>query len=153
MQILGDVIEGIVGAVLIDSGYDVEACRRIYTEYLVPLFDKYCYGPHEEGRNPKDILYKVMSQRRCTHFQVRRDPINPETNEFEATGKSRLLIMGLPDDLVIIHGQEVEKGSGPWSELAVRRACAQVMKKIKGEPSWIEEVCICKPKSRSETPA
>ena len=50
------------------------------------------------------------------------------------------------DLTVIIHDTEVGKGSGPWQELAVRRACTEVMKKIRGDMNWIEGICDCQPK-------
>jgi len=46
--------------------------------------------------------------------------------------------------LVVLHNTEVGKGSGPWHEIAVRRACAEVIKKMKGDKEWIEGVCDCR---------
>lgn len=53
------------------------------------------------------------------------------------------------DILVLLHGTEVGKGSGPWQELAVRRACAEAIKKMKYDREWIEGVCDCRAKEKS----
>jgi hypothetical protein len=53
------------------------------------------------------------------------------------------------DHLVVIHDSEVGKGSGPWQELAVRRACAEVIKKMKGDKEWIESICDCQAKEKT----
>jgi hypothetical protein len=53
------------------------------------------------------------------------------------------------DHLVVIHDSEVGKGSGPWQELAVRRACAEVIKKMKGDKEWMEGICDCQAKGKT----
>jgi hypothetical protein len=53
------------------------------------------------------------------------------------------------DRLVVIHDSEVGKGSGPWQELAVRRACAEVIKRMKGDKEWIEGMCDCRAKEKT----
>jgi hypothetical protein len=53
------------------------------------------------------------------------------------------------DHLVVIHDSEVGKGSGPWQELAVRRACAEVIERMKGDKEWIEGVCDCRAKEKT----
>lgn len=87
-QPVGNVIEGLLGAILEDSEYDVETCRAIYTEHILPHLDKYCVGPHEESQNPKDRLVKIMSMRKCRHFEIRRDDLNAKSGEYESTSKS-----------------------------------------------------------------
>jgi dsRNA-specific ribonuclease len=85
---MGNVIEGLMGAMLEDSGYDIEVCRDIYTKHILPHFDKYCLGPHEESQNPKDRLHKLMSMRKCQHFAIRKDDLNVKSGEYEATSMS-----------------------------------------------------------------
>jgi hypothetical protein len=53
------------------------------------------------------------------------------------------------DHLVVIHDSEVGLGSGPWQELAVRRACAEVIKQMKGDKEWIESICDCQAKEKT----
>jgi dsRNA-specific ribonuclease len=88
-QVSGDILESIIGAVLVDSGYNIESCRKIYNDSILPFMDKYCYGPHGESQHPKDMLHKFMAQRKCQHFEVRRDGLNAGSNDFDAAGKSR----------------------------------------------------------------
>jgi endoribonuclease Dicer len=135
-----------MGAILVDSGYDIDICRDIYNDNILPYMDKYCHGPHEESRNPKDMLHKIMAQRKCQHFSIRRDNLNSETNDFDAAGKSYKYILDISNRPVIIHDTEVGKGRGPWQEMAVRRACTEVMGKIKGDMNWLEGICGCRPK-------
>jgi hypothetical protein len=111
--------------------------------------NKYCHGPHGESQHPKDMLHKFMAQRKCQHFQVRRDGLNDGTNDFDAAGKSLSYMYIGSDHLVVLHGTEAGKGSGPWQELAVRRACAEVIKKMKGDKEWIEGVCDCQAKEKT----
>ena len=53
------------------------------------------------------------------------------------------------DHAVVLHGTEVGKGSGPWQEIAVRRACAEVIKTMKGDKDWIEGICDCQAKGKT----
>ena len=86
-QVSSDILESLIGAVLVDSGYDIESCRKIYTDSILPFMDKYCHGPHSESQHPKDMLHKIMAQRKCQHFEVRRDGLNATSNDFDAAGK------------------------------------------------------------------
>lgn len=145
-QVLGDILESIIGAILVDSGYNVEACRKIYIDSILPYMDKYCHGPHGESQHPKDLLFKLMSQRKCQHFKIRRDGLNAKSSDWDAVGRSLNTYLHVSDGLVVVHGTEVGKGSGPWQELAVRRACAEVIGKIREDKEWIEGVCDCRGK-------
>jgi hypothetical protein len=48
------------------------------------------------------------------------------------------------DDAVVIHAIDAGKGSGPWQELAVRRACMDAMRKVKKDETWLDMVCDCR---------
>jgi dsRNA-specific ribonuclease len=88
LKLLGDTLEGLIGAILVDSGFDIDVCRKLYADNILPYVEKYCHGPHNESQNPKDLLHKFMAQRKCQHFRLRRDGLNAETNNFGAGGKS-----------------------------------------------------------------
>lgn len=144
---MGNVVEGLLGAILEDSRYNVDTCRGIYNKHILPHFDKYCLGPHEESQNPKDQLVKIMSVRKCQHFEIRRDDLDPKSGEFEATGRFlQQTSRAHTDKSVVLHDTEVGKGSGPWQALAVRRACTDVMRKIRQDGEWVDTMCYCRSK-------
>jgi hypothetical protein len=107
-----------------------------------------------------DRMARVNTQKICYTNSWLSENVNTSKSDGEVSIPVRMISMQLVSDphtcisigsdhLVVIHDSEVGKGSGPWQELAVRRACAEVIKKMKGDKEWMEGICDCQAKGKT----
>lgn len=70
---LGDVMNALFGAVLVDSNYDLEGVRAFFTRTILPFMDTYCVGPGEASPHPRNIWCELVSKRGCQKWEIRRE--------------------------------------------------------------------------------
>jgi hypothetical protein len=67
-QYLGDIPELIMGAILLDSDYDLPLVRSIFEAHFLPWFESYCVGLHTGVVHPKAALLQLLFQRGCKQY-------------------------------------------------------------------------------------
>lgn len=86
-QALGAVVEALFGAILIDSGFDLAAVRKVYEERFRPFTDRYCLGPSDHSLHPKSALLELLSSRHCTRWDMKQLEGHGQADRFSTTGE------------------------------------------------------------------
>lgn len=73
-QELSDVIEALLGAVLISDKFDSQGATSIYQRLMKPFFEEYI-RPETYVEHPTTRLCKLFQERRCKKFQLPTEPV------------------------------------------------------------------------------
>lgn len=114
MQVLGDIIESLAGAIYVDSGHDKETVFRCMKPLLDPLVT-----PETLRIHPKRELIQLCQQE---NYTMRKTQISRNAND------------GLAHALVAVKARGVvheETRSAKDRKLAERLACKAVLKTLK----------------------
>lgn len=72
-QHLGEIVNVVFGAILVDSHYDIPLVRRILTAHLSPFIEMYCVGPGETGPHPRTVWSEMIFKRGCAFWEMKKD--------------------------------------------------------------------------------
>ena len=61
-KVLGDVFESLCGAILVDTGYDLERLWDVISPYITEFVERHC-DPEQLRRNPVRLLYEAAQAR------------------------------------------------------------------------------------------
>lgn len=87
-QFLGEIPESILGAILLDSGYNVPLVGQIFKTHFLPFFDTYCLNDPMEVVHPKAALLEILHQRGCRAYEIQKGGFSEDVKgEYEARGE------------------------------------------------------------------
>ncbi|WOO79001.1 Dicer-like protein 1 [Vanrija pseudolonga] len=124
---VGDTVEAVFGAILEDSGFDLEVARKLYDEYLRPFVDLYAVPPIAHSNHPKSVLLELLAKEGCQGYTIDRLG--------EVPGKSQVYAAS-----VSIHGTVMARAEGPSPDVAIRIACDRAFKPVKAR---LDKLCTC----------
>jgi len=64
-----DIVESLLGAVLVDSGFDLGTARAFFDRLYRPFMEHYC-RPENAMLSSAESLFEILLSRRCTHWRI-----------------------------------------------------------------------------------
>ncbi|KAJ3053727.1 hypothetical protein HK097_003535 [Rhizophlyctis rosea] len=130
---LGDLYESVLGAVLVDSGFDIQQAWMVMDKTLMkPWLNRFKMALETYDGvtkfNAEAELHRLEGKLRCRHF-------NRLTDEPCIDADVTCTIQ--------VHGTVVGMGKGKSKSAARRAAAANVVEKVRGQPDWLSSHCKC----------
>ncbi|KAL7419495.1 hypothetical protein Q5752_005406 [Cryptotrichosporon argae] len=122
---LGDTFEALIGAILIDSGFDLPVLRAIYATQLAPFIEPYACPPNERSLHPKSVLLVTLAARGCRGWEVTK---RPEGDKHRTD--------------IYIHGRHAASALADTGSLATRKACEDLNGRI-ARDGVLNQWCDC----------
>ncbi|KAE8225904.1 hypothetical protein CF319_g1421 [Tilletia indica] len=108
---LADMVESLLGAVLVDAHFDLDVARAYFDRLYRPFLDKYCRRENAI-LSSAESLFELLLQRRCVDWHITgADPATTEqTGEDPTTGSTVPMEVDQPKEenrlvRVMVHGQ------------------------------------------------
>ncbi|KAG0056347.1 Dicer-like protein 1 [Gryganskiella cystojenkinii] len=159
---LGDVLESVLAAVLVDSGWDYVAVQGVFDRTILPVLDKHI-SMETLKRHPVSDMFRVLQASGCQQGALLNltspSPVNGSSNSGEVDGdengdtsqpswKSWNRAKEFDEDQVrepavqecalVLHGQPILKASNIQSKVARREVAKQTMFMLKNDPEWLD---------------
>ncbi|CAG8495896.1 2311_t:CDS:2 [Paraglomus brasilianum] len=126
-KVLSDVIESMLGAVLVDAEFDIAAPQKMFDRCIQPVLMKHV-TPETLKVHPVKELTEYLHKQGCSMVLLR--------NHTTETGIEAACT-------IFIHDTAVANTTANNIRTARKTAAEAVMKKIKDEPWFLESVCSC----------
>lgn len=138
---VGDTVEAVFGAILEDSGFDLEVSRKLYDDYLRPFVDLYAVPPIAHSNHPKSILLELLAKEGCQGYSIDRlGEVPGKSQVYAASGTLSIGARVATDNPVSIHGTVMARAEGPSPDVAIRIACDRAFKPVKAR---LAALCTC----------
>ncbi|CEP11830.1 hypothetical protein [Parasitella parasitica] len=123
-KILSDVVESLIGAVYVDSGFNLDPIEKLFDRILGPLLDEHISISMIQ-EHPVGKLKCMVQEFGCTHCETR----NIYTKEQHC--------------VVFVHGEAYASGSGINTKEAKKQAAANACQRIQDLPDEFIAKCTC----------
>lgn len=132
---LADMIESLLGAVFLDSGFDVHETERVFRGSLLPAAQK-CYDPHRPPRHPVQMIVQVVLARRCQGLVFEYDPVARDDGSLDGTPTHFIC-------RVMHHDVKLASASARSKKFARREAATRCLEELGAHGMRILEVAKC----------
>ncbi|ORX35944.1 hypothetical protein BD324DRAFT_629595 [Kockovaella imperatae] len=132
---LGEVVNALLGAILLDANWNVLVVRAVYETHIMPFLDRYCIGPNDHFWHPKVALNELLAARGCRKWAIEDIGRKFDVDPCEV--------------IVTMHGQRISQGLAETPVIATRKACDVAVKRLQAE-KLSETLCDC-PKRKKST--
>ncbi|KAK9367184.1 hypothetical protein V1509DRAFT_627224 [Lipomyces kononenkoae] len=128
---LADCIEATLGAVLIDSDFDLSEVQSFFDRLVRPYFED--FSPYETyvSNHPTTLLAQLCSDVSCNDWKI-------QCREFKVNGQQVVL------SAVQIHGRIIGSGEGVTIKNARFDASKNALKRLRDDESLLQKLCTCK---------
>ncbi|KAH8106181.1 hypothetical protein BXZ70DRAFT_1004461 [Cristinia sonorae] len=123
---LSDVLEAILGAIYVDDGFEMNGSEAFFSRVFKPFYEEHI-TLQSLSHHPGKTLYDLFSRIGCREHKVVKDVVEE----------------GVRCD-VIVHGVILATATDSSSSLVVRRAAAEALDALQGDPGFIPQTCNCK---------
>ncbi|KAK9464476.1 hypothetical protein V1512DRAFT_111970 [Lipomyces arxii] len=127
---IADCVEALLGAVLIDSDFNLGEVQGCFDRLIVPYFEDFTRYENAGVRHPPAKVAELCSEVWCNDWKI-------HCREFRLNGKQVVM------SAVQIHGQIVGSGDGTTLKNARFSASKAALKKLAAEPNWLKNTCNC----------
>ncbi|KAG8926333.1 hypothetical protein FRC01_008984, partial [Tulasnella sp. 417] len=125
---LSDLVEALLGALLMSEDFDSCGARAMFDNVLKPFFDRYS-RPDSTGEHPANALSVVFQKRKCEWF---RNSIQENNNKGVKTYTRS----------VVIHDVVLVELDGPDAAITSFTAAQMALDALAGDPGFLS-VCDC----------
>ncbi|KAH7344745.1 hypothetical protein B0J17DRAFT_636693 [Rhizoctonia solani] len=129
---LGDVVESLLGAVYISSGFNISRVKTVYDRLLKPFYDRYI-DKQAILAHPMSRLMKELESAGCRAFGIAKTE-TPLTTGVGTGFKCE----------VKIHGQVIAEAMCEKAKQAITRATQQALDELETRPDRILVHCTCR---------
>ncbi|KAL7411089.1 hypothetical protein BDY24DRAFT_397668 [Mrakia frigida] len=130
-KLLGDVVEAVYAAILIDSGLQWKAVEDFHNNVQRLWMDKYIRGLGSLAGHPSKMLTEILQARRCMNFEIVK------------TLTSSLRAPALAKTEVMVHGNCLGWAIEQTPTFSSRRASEFALNAIEAEPGLLDKLCDC----------
>ncbi|KAF9349509.1 Dicer-like protein 1 [Mortierella sp. NVP85] len=154
-KVLGDLVESVLGAVFVDSGFDVHVVTDLFMRLIRPFLDKHV-GFNSIVLHPNKVLIERLQANGCTSFGFK----NEECTASASSPIFRRLGLGRPQHQqqssegntitkchFLIHGKIMATSSGEHLEEVRKEVALATLTKLNEDPELFTNLCVC-PKRR-----
>ncbi|RUS20581.1 putative dicer-like protein [Endogone sp. FLAS-F59071] len=127
-KVISDVVESMLGAVFVDSGFKMEAVEKVFARWLEPLMDEHV-GPETLKGHPMKKLTERLQRNGCGGLLIKTNlsKSDPESQECK----------------VFIHNRLINNATSNNVRNARKTATAQVNIILDENPKLLEHLCDC----------
>ncbi|CAE6432434.1 unnamed protein product [Rhizoctonia solani] len=129
---LGDVVESLLGAIYVSSGFSISRVKTVYDRLLKPFYDRYI-DKQAMLAHPMSRLMKELESIGCGAFGIAKSEI-PLTTGAGTGFKCE----------VKIHGQVIAEATCEKAKQAITRATQQALNELETRPDRILANCTCR---------
>ncbi|KAF9574816.1 Dicer-like protein 1 [Mortierella alpina] len=156
-KVLGDVLESVVGAIYVDSGWDYSIVQGFFNRAILPTLQKHLsietLKPH-----PVTALTHRVQQAGCQRLSlkniVEEPTVAPEADVTVAaitqdddlswrSWREDVVPPPAPVCAVLIHGQTVVTATDSTIRAARKQAAKLALASMDADPEWLDKYCIC----------
>ncbi|KAI0220906.1 Dicer-like protein 1 [Massospora cicadina] len=134
-KVISDVLEAIIGAVFVDSGFDVDAAHGIFTRLIQPLYDDHI-APYHVIVHPVIQLTRFVHRFGCQKLDIVCDTLDVEEKLLRPQ-ETHVTCM------IKVHGHVLATHSGVVVKAARKYAAQDVLDRIKKDPKLLHPLCDC----------
>lgn len=120
---LADVVEALVGAMFVDSGYSFSVVRDFFTKFIRPYFEDMALLSSFASNHPVTVLIHALQEDfRCTQWKLHMASVPPSTDDAGVAilAESELLCA------LMIHGNVVAHATSTKSGVAAKLTVAKL---------------------------
>jgi endoribonuclease Dicer len=132
---LADLMESLLGAVYLDSGFDLNETGNVYRRAFLPLTEKNI-DPKKPPKHPVQLIVQVVLARRCRALEFTYEQISDEENTLD----------GVPTHFVcrvMHHDIELGAARARSKKFARREAATRCLEELGAHGAKILEVAKC----------
>lgn len=147
-----DIIESLMGAMLVDSGFDVAPGQRFFDEKIRPWIQTFCSRDNQPANNPASFIGLIRSHN-CRGFRIEITDIG--TLRSEAKAINTKLSKDVPKTgarcRFWLHGRMLAETMQYTRKSAVLDVCRRAIRHLQKD-DWqpLKETCDCEPLSDEE---
>jgi endoribonuclease Dicer len=158
-QILGDVVESILGAIYVDDGFAAESGSGVdvfFERTLRPFFDAHIQLT-TLAAHPSTSLFELLQAAGCTRHAIRRCAVlqgvqcDGKCWSFTMWRVRVVLIVRLGVlwcvDTVVVHETVLASAVNAVANTAIRKAAAAALDALTSDPGFMAEHCDCRARS------
>ncbi|KAG9287939.1 hypothetical protein G9A89_017534 [Geosiphon pyriformis] len=128
-KVLSDVVESMLGAVLVDSGFDISVPQRMFDLCIKSVLSTHV-TPDTLKVHPVKKLTEYMQKEGCTMLFLRNHTTESLNDDSQRCS-------------IFIHDEFVSFAVSNNIRSARKIAAQQVLDKINSDPGYLETLCIC----------
>ncbi|CAE7125714.1 unnamed protein product [Rhizoctonia solani] len=129
---LGDVVESLLGAIYVSSGFNISRAKTVYDRLLKPFYDRYI-DKKAMLAHPMSRLMKKLESIGCRAFGIAKTEI-PLTSGSGTEFKCE----------VKLHGQVIAEVTREKAQKAIMQATEKALNELENRPSRILANCTCR---------
>ncbi|CAG8433757.1 11080_t:CDS:2 [Ambispora gerdemannii] len=129
-KVLSDVVESMLGAAFVDSGFDITVIQNMFDKCIRPVLSTHV-TPDTLKVHPVKKLTEYVQKEGCTMLLLRN-----HTDENSLDNDSQHCT-------IFIHDLRVASASSNNIRTSRKMAAQQVLDKIEANPGYFESVCTC----------
>ncbi|KDN36025.1 hypothetical protein RSAG8_11111, partial [Rhizoctonia solani AG-8 WAC10335] len=129
---LGDVVESLLGAIYVSSGFSISRVKTVYDRLLKPFYDRYI-DKKAMLTHPMSRLMKKLESVGCRAFGIAKTEM-PPTSGSGAGFKCE----------VKLHGQVITEATREKAQQAIAHATEQALNELETRPDRILANCTCR---------
>ncbi|CAG8444339.1 4231_t:CDS:2 [Acaulospora colombiana] len=127
-KVMSDVVESMLGAVIVDAEFDPEVAQRVFDKWVKPILDEFV-TPETLRVHPVKKFTEFMQKHGCEEVLLR----NHTSEELDS----------IQECTIFIHETKVAQGAASNIRSARRLAATKAMERIEAQPEFLESVCSC----------
>ncbi|CAO3609869.1 unnamed protein product [Cunninghamella echinulata] len=128
-KVLSDVVESMIGAVFVDSHFNLAPVQALFEKWLVPLLDKQV-SPSLIQVHPVNRMITYFQRQGCDKFMIRN------VTSSGTGGNSQKCV-------IFLHDKPFATGASDNVKPARRQAAERALERLKDDPYILERICDC----------
>lgn len=134
-KVISDIMESIIGAVFVDSGFSLETAHGIFERLIQPVYDRHI-APNKVIVHPSVQLTRYAHRYGCQQLKFETNNLDPEN--------AKLVEPALRASCkVTLHGESLGVATGVVVKAARKYACQVVIDRIRKNPDLFDPICNC----------
>ncbi|KAF9178961.1 Dicer-like protein 1 [Haplosporangium sp. Z 767] len=140
-KVLGDILESVLGAVYVDSGWDFAVVKALFDRAILPTLRKHISMETLKPNPISAMLIRVQGEgcQKVTlkNVTVTTGPESPTDNILTPAPTP------VPECAILIHDKVIVRSTHQTSQLARREAARRVLALLDEDPTLLGQHCIC----------
>ncbi|KAI8093080.1 dicer-2 protein [Halteromyces radiatus] len=128
-KVLSDVVESMLGAVFVDSQFDLDPVQKLFEVWLVPLLDIHV-TPALIQVHPVNRMITKLQRLGCDAFLLRNVTTSSADNAIQKC-------------VIFLHDKPFATGASENIKVARRQAAERALQRLEDEPDILDRVCNC----------
>ncbi|KAG0352929.1 Dicer-like protein 1 [Podila minutissima] len=145
-KVLGDLVESILGAVFVDSGFQFETVLDLFVRKVRPFLDGHL-NLDSIMIHPTKAVLEYLQARGCSKFTFERRESEETARKPSILGRTSLGVGVRVDPVFVcdfqIHGTTVASATGYKMTELKKQVATEALRRVKTEEGLLEALCSC----------